>query len=121
MTDKIRLDGMVFYGFHGVNHAERQIGQRFVVDLEVKRHLRPAGLSDDLTDTINYSDLYKLVKEVLEGQSRRLLEKLAETVAQRILDEYEVDAVRVSVKKPEVPIKGSILAYASVEIYREKQ
>ena len=120
MVDKIQLEGMVFYGFHGVDPAEQQVGQRFVVDLEVERDLRPAGLSDDLADTVSYSDLYRLVKDVLEGPSRRLLENLAETVAQRVLDEYEVDAVRVSVKKPEVPIKGSVLAHAAVEILRER-
>jgi dihydroneopterin aldolase len=118
--DKIQLEGMVFYGYHGVNPAEREAGQRFVVDLEVQRDLRAAGLSDDPADTVSYSDLYRLVKEVVEGPGRNLLEHVAETIARRVLDECQVDAVRVKVKKPEAPIKGSILRHAAVEIVRER-
>ena len=118
--DKIQLEGMVFYGFHGVGAEERQVGQRFVVDLEVQRDLRAAGASDEPDDTVNYSRIYRLVKEVVEGPSRKLLESLAETIAQGVLDGFEVDSVTVKVKKPEVPIKGSILSHAAVEITRER-
>ena len=118
--DKIILEGMVFYGFHGASIAEQEVGQRFVVDLEVHRDLRKPGISDDLADTVSYSALFKLAKGVLEGPRRKLLENVAETIAQRALDDYAVDAVRVKVMKPEVPIKGSILAHAAVEILRER-
>ena len=118
--DRILLEGMVFYGFHGVNLAERETGQRFLVDLDVTRDLRPAGLSDDIEDTVSYAHLYRLVKEVVEGPPRNLLETLAETIAQRVLDEHDVEAVRVTVRKPEAPIKGSVLAGAGVEVFREK-
>ena len=110
---------MVFYGFHGIDPAEQELGQRFVVDLEVQRDLRAAGASDDPQDTVNYSRMYRLVKEVMEGPSCKLLENLAETIAQGILEGFDVDSVRVKVKKPEVPMKGSILAHASVEVFRE--
>jgi dihydroneopterin aldolase len=119
--DKILLEGMVFYGFHGASSAEQEVGQRFVVDLEVHRDLRKPGISDDLVDTVSYSKLFKLAKDVLEGPRRKLLENVAETIAQRTLDQYPVDAVRVKVMKPEVPIKGSILAHAAVEIFRERR
>ena len=121
MSDKVRLEGVVFYGFHGVSKSEQELGQRFVVDLEVERNLGIAGCSDDINDTVSYVDLYKLVKEIMEGPSRHLLENLAETIAQRILDFHQVESVRVEIKKPEVPIKGSILDHASVEILRRKQ
>ena len=111
---------MIFYGYHGASPAEQEIGQRFVVDLEVERDLRPAGLSDELNDTVSYSQLYRLVKDVVEGSRRNLLENVAETIAQRVLEELEVDAVRVRVKKPEVPMKGSILDHAAVEIFRSR-
>ena len=111
---------MVFYGFHGANPAEREVGQRFVVDLEVHRDLCPAGLSDDLADTVSYTRFYELVKEILEGPSRNLLENIAETIAQRVLEGFEVEAVKVRVRKPEVPIKGSVLDHASVEVFRER-
>ena len=119
-SDRIILKGMLFYGFHGASPAEQEVGQRFVVDLEVRRDLRVAGGSDSLGDTVSYSQLYRIVKGVLEGQRRKLLENVAETVAQLVLREFEVESVRVRVKKPEVPMKGSILDYAAVEILRER-
>ena len=118
--DKIMLTGMVFYGFHGASSAEQEVGQRFVVDLDVYCDLREPGTTDDLADTISYSKLFRLAKQVLEGTRRTLLEKVAETIAQRVLNEYPVDAIRVKVMKPEVPIKGSILSHAAVEIFRER-
>ncbi len=118
--DKIMLRGMVFYGFHGASSAEQEVGQRFVVDLDVYCDLREPGTTDDLADTISYSKLFRLAKQVLEGTRRTLLEKVAETIAQRVLNEYSVDAIRVKVMKPEVPIKGSILSHAAVEIFRER-
>ena len=119
-SDRIHLEGMVFYGFHGVSPAEQEVGQRFVVDLEARRDLRAAGLSDDLRDTVSYSHLYREVKQVVEGSSRKLLESLAEAIAKRILDEFDVESVRIMVKKPEAPIKGSVLSYAGVEVFRER-
>jgi len=121
VSDKVRLEGVVFYGFHGVSKSEQELGQRFVVDLEVERDLGVAGCSDDINDTVSYVDLYKLVKEIMEGPSRHLLENIAETIAQRILDLHQVESVRIEIKKPEVPIKGSVLDHASVEILRRKQ
>ncbi len=118
--DRIQLEGMVFYGHHGVGKAERELGQRFVVDLEMERDLRAAGLSDDPMDTVNYSEVFRLVKGIVEGPGHRLLESLAESIAQKVLQNFEVDTVRVRVKKPEVPMKGSILSHASVEIVRAR-
>ncbi len=116
--DKICLEGMVFYGYHGATPAERELGQRFIVDLEVEKDLFKAGGSDDLVDTVDYSALYKVVKDTVQGASRNLLESVAQIIAARVLEEFPVEAVRVKVKKPDVPIKGSVLAGASVEIHR---
>ncbi len=118
MADRIRLDGMIFYGFHGVGPEEQQVGQRFVVDLDVERDLRAAGRSDDPADTVNYAQMYRVVKEIVEGPSHKLLESVAESIAEAILDGFDVESVTVTVKKPEVPIKGSILSHAAVEIRR---
>ena len=119
--DKIQLMGMVFYGYHGVAPAEQEIGQRFLVDLVVYRDLSQSGRSDDLHDTVSYSHLWRAVRQVIEGPPRKLLENVAEAVAKSILDGFDVDAVRITVKKPEVPMKGSILNHAAVEIFRERQ
>jgi len=117
--DRIRLEGMIFYGLHGVNPAEKELGQRFVVDVELERDLRRPGRTDDLHDTVNYSQVYHIAKRVLEGPSKNLIEAVAEEIARRIAETCTgVEAIRVRVRKPEVPIKGSVLSAASVEIER---
>ena len=117
-TDWIHLEGMAFYGYHGVDPAEQQLGQRFIVDLAVAYDLRRAGETDDLQDTVSYAQLYRLTREVVEGPSCQLLEAVAARIAATVLDRTPVVAVRVRLRKPEVPIKGSILAAAAVEITR---
>ncbi len=119
--DKIILSGMVFYGFHGLSPAEQELGQRFDVDLIVHFDLSKAGMSDMLEDTVSYTHLYRAVKEIVEGPSRKLLENVAETIAEKILAESCVASVRVTIKKPKVPMKGSVLDYAAVEILRERR
>ena len=116
--DRIIMEGMQFYGFHGVNVEERSLGQSYVVDLAVEIDLGVSGRSDRLEDTVSYTYLYRSVQKVLEGESKNLLEATAEAVAGRILEEFPVDAVQVRVKKPRPPIKGSFVENAVVEIYR---
>ena len=118
--DKIEVKGMVFYGFHGNSEAEQEVGQRFIVDLEVSKDLAPAGRSDDLDDTVSYTDLYKAVKEIVEGPARKLLESVAADIADAVLKNFDVEAVRIAVRKPEAPIKGSILSHAGVEVVRHR-
>ncbi|MBI3977047.1 MAG: dihydroneopterin aldolase [Chloroflexi bacterium] len=120
-ADRVFLEGMVFYGFHGVNQAEKELGQRFVVDVAVERDLRPAGESDDLTRTVNYSQIFKVVRAIVEGPSRNLLEAVAERIAARLLDELDVERVQVRIRKPGVAIKGSVLTAAGVEIVRTRR
>ena len=120
-SDKIRLQGMIFYGYHGVSPEERSVGQRFSVDLEVGTDLRRPGGSDDIGDTVSYTHLYREVSEVMEGPPCNLLEALAERIAERVLGRFPVTSVRVRVGKPSPPIKGATLGVASVEISRLKE
>ena len=117
--DRIHLKGMVFYGHHGVTPEEQALGQRIEVDLEVEADLETAALEDDPEQTIDYGDLYRITREVVEGDPVRLLETIAQRVADRIQDEYDVGAVWVKVMKPGAPIDGSVLGHAAVEILRE--
>ncbi len=109
---------MRFYGFHGVNPEERTLGQSYEVDLEVELDLRPAGGSDNLEDTVSYTQLYRVAQAVMEGPPINLLEAAAETIARQTLDQFPVNAVRVRVRKPHPPIRGSSIDHAAVEIYR---
>lgn len=119
--DSILLDGMVFYGFHGVSAEEQALGQRFVVDLRVETDLRHAGATDQIQHTVSYSLLYQLVKEVVEGPRKRLLEAVAESIASRVLAKTPVSGVHVSVRKPSPPIRGAMLDSASVTISRARE
>ena len=119
--DRIILEGMEFYGFHGANPEERALGQPYVVDLAVELDLRVPGSSDRLEDTVSYSHLYRTVKLVMEGESKNLLEAAAQTIADRVLAGFPVKEVRVRVKKPRPPVRGSVIDNAAVEIYRVRE
>jgi dihydroneopterin aldolase len=119
--DRISLSGMMFFAYHGARAEERTLGQRFVVDLDVYADLSTAGGSDAVADTVNYSELFKLVREVMGGEARNLLEALGEDIAAQVLGAFEaVDRVRVRVTKPSVAIAGSVLREAAVTIDRER-
>ena len=119
-NDRILLEGMRFYGFHGVNPEERVLGQEYLVDLAVDMDLGPSGVSDRLEDTISYAHIYRAVRDVMEGEPRNLLEAAAQSIADRLLAEFPVDSVSVRVKKPHPPIRGSVIENATVEIYRRR-
>ena len=120
-TDRIILTGMQFYGFHGVNPEERTLGQPFVVDLEAELDLTAACNSDSLTDTVSYTHLYRLTRDVMEGEPFNLLEAAAGCIAGQILQQHQiVESVRVRVRKPRPPIRGSVIDSAAVEIYRTR-
>ena len=120
-SDRIILKGMRFYGYHGVNSEEKALGQSYVVDLEADVDLTVPGATDRLEDTISYTLIYRAVKSVVEGDSQNLLESVAQIIADRVMAELPLDGVRVRVKKPNPPVKGSVIEYAAVEIYRQRK
>ena len=120
-SDRIILEGMQFYGYHGGSPEERSVGQPFEVDLTAELDLGAAGRSDNRDDTVSYTHLYRVVKEVIEGESRNLLEALVEEIAVKALAAFPIQAVNVRVKKTRPPIKGAILSGAAVEIYRTRR
>lgn len=115
--DLIHVRNMQFYGRHGVNPEEQALGQRFEVDVTLQLDTRPAALADDLHRTINYAQVYKVVKRVVEEECFNLIETLAETIATHIGRQFTPQCVRVCVRKPHAPIKG-VLDYVAVEIER---
>lgn len=117
--DRILLEGMVFHGRHGTLPAERELGQPFVVDVELRLDLRAAGLADDLTSTVDYSEVHRRAKEIVEGPPVSLTETVAERIAAAVLEEHPpVEAVRVKVTKPNVRLGDTVLAGSAVEITR---
>ncbi|MFQ6058085.1 MAG: dihydroneopterin aldolase [Anaerolineae bacterium] len=117
--DRIILQGIQFYGYHGCSEEERRVGGRYVVDVELTCDLRAAGRSDDLTDTIDYSAVYSLVAEMGRSRSFHLIEALAQAMAEAILERFPVEEVLIRVRKQPPPVAG-ILDYAGVEIRRRR-
>lgn len=119
--DRILLEGMVFFGHHGALPAERELGQLFVVDVEMRLDLRPAGISDDLTKTVDYGEVHRRARETVEGSPVNLIETLAERIAAAILANHSpVEAVRVKVAKPHVRLGDTVLKGSAVEVLRHR-
>jgi dihydroneopterin aldolase len=119
VTDRIILENMLFFGYHGVLPAENSLGQRFAVSLVLDCPLQQAALTDDLGFYLDYTRVYTAVKEIMEGSPCRLLETLAEKIAAQVLS---LGAVRasVTVKKLHPPLPGQ-LDFVAVEITRGDQ
>lgn len=116
--DKIFLNQMEFYGYHGVFPEETKLGQRFIVDVVLEVDLKEAGKTDDLSKTIHYGEVYELTKEIVEGHPFKLVETLAEKITEKILKNYAlVNNCTVKVIKPNPPIAGHYHSVA-VEIKR---
>jgi dihydroneopterin aldolase len=110
VVDRIVLQGMSFQGRHGVKSAEREHLQEFKVDLEVECDLSAAGRTDRLEDTVDYRQIRAAAKDVIEGESFKLIESLADRIAQRVLRLDGVTAVSVRIaKRPEsmTPIEAA--------------
>jgi 7,8-dihydroneopterin aldolase/epimerase/oxygenase len=119
--DRILLEGMVFHGRHGTLPAERELGQPFVVDVELRLNLRPAGLSDDLAQTVDYGEVHRQAREIVEGEPVNLTETVAERIATAILEDHPlVEDVRVKVAKPHVRLDDTVLSGSAVEILRHR-
>jgi len=119
--DRILLEGMIFHGRHGTLPAERELGQPFVVDIELRLDLQAAGLSDDLTQTVDYSEVHRQAKEIVEGPPVSLTETVAERIAGAVMENYlKVEAIRVKVAKPNVRLDNTVLTGSAVEIVRRR-
>lgn len=102
--DRITLRGLRAYGYHGVYDAERERGQEFVVDVVLELDLAPAAASDDVADTVHYGELADRLVAIVAGEPVRLLETLAQRLADACLADPRVRAVEVTVHKPAAPI-----------------
>ncbi|MDD2401260.1 MAG: dihydroneopterin aldolase [Clostridia bacterium] len=118
-SDKILLQGVRFYGYHGVSAEEKKLGQWFEIDVEMWGDFSKVVVSDNISDTINYSKVYDVIKELVEGTSVNLIEHLAGKIAGDLLEFVQIKKVLVRVKKPQAPLKGPV-CYTGVEIVRSK-
>ena len=120
--DRILLEGLHFFGYHGTLPAEHDLGQRFVVDVELRCDLQAAGEADDLSRTVDYSEVYRRAREIVEGPPVKLTETVAERIAAAVLADHPlVESVRVRVSKPHVRLEGGVLAGSAVEVVRHRE
>ncbi|HEX2625480.1 MAG TPA: dihydroneopterin aldolase [Candidatus Limnocylindrales bacterium] len=118
MTDRVVLADMAFQARHGVNDWEKVDSQRFEVDVELAFDVRPAGIDDDLSRTVDYRAVYATTRRIVETMTFNLIEALAEAIAGALLSEHSrIEEVVVRVRKPDVRLDGP-LAYSGVEIRR---
>jgi dihydroneopterin aldolase len=117
MSDRILLQGIQFYGYHGVYDEERRLGQRFLVDVELSLDLAGAESWDDVSQAVDYSRVYAAVLEIGTRQQFKLLETLAARIASTLLERFPIRQVTVRATKPTPPLPG-MLSGVSVEVTR---
>ena len=117
--DTIMIRGLRVYAYHGVKEDEKRKGQPFVLDIDVKADLKAACESDNVADTINYSDVTKCVISTMLSEKNDLIERAAERVAQAILAQFPAKEVTVTLKKPRAPV-GADFEYMAVSITRSR-
>jgi dihydroneopterin aldolase len=109
MTDRILVERIAIFAYHGLLEEEARIGQRFYISLDCRIDLRPAGLSDDVAKTVSYADLTEIVVRIATTRRFALIEALAEAIAAEILERFEgVDSIVVRVDKPSAPVPAVI-------------
>lgn len=112
---------MEFYGYHGVLPEETRLGQRFRVSIIAETNLRSAGMTDDLKETVSYAEIFSLCQKIVEKQTYKLIEAVAENIAESILEHFnKVERVTVKVIKPDPPIPGHYHSVA-IEIMRGRE
>jgi dihydroneopterin aldolase len=105
MTDAIFINGLVIHARHGVMEHETEVGQRFVMDLELSADLQESSRSDKLADTVSYSNVVAAATAAFQDTNYRLLERAAGAVADAVLSAFpRIRAVKVTVHKPHAPI-----------------
>jgi len=115
--DEIAITGIRGFGYHGLFEHEKKDGQEFFVDVRITADLSSACQSDRIESTIDYGKVAIRVKELIETNSFNLIERLAEVIAERLKSEFSIDAIEVTVHKPNAPV-GIDLRDISVTIRR---
>lgn len=108
----MRVSNVLLYGYHGVSAAERQVGTRIEVDVDLR--LAPAE-RDTLASTIDYREIYRVLEEIVTGRRFKLLETIARAIRAELLARFPASHVRVRVRKPNVPFPGG-LSHVEVEV-----
>jgi dihydroneopterin aldolase len=112
---RIELRGVELFGYHGVEEGERTDGQPFVYDLELEVGER--GADDEIAHAVDYRDVAACLREIADRQFS-LLEALAATIAETLLERFELEWVRVRVRKPQARPADVTLEFSAVTVER---
>jgi dihydroneopterin aldolase len=118
-SDILLVEGIRFYGHHGVTPSEQDVGAWFSVDVELALDLTPAALSDDLEAGVDYGRVVRRVVEVGTAERVRLIERLAGRLCEALLREHPVREVTVTVRKLTAGL-GGIVAVPGVRMTRSR-
>jgi dihydroneopterin aldolase len=116
----IEISGLSLYTHVGVSEAEREVGQRLLLDLRIDVGEVDATVTDRLEDTVDYSEVCQMANLVAQQRSYKTLERLCAAIADRVVEEFEAHAVWVKAAKPEPPMALPV-SEVSVEVWREGQ
>ncbi|MCP4583022.1 MAG: dihydroneopterin aldolase [candidate division Zixibacteria bacterium] len=124
MTDRdktatVRLNRMSFFAYHGVSEAEKEIGGRYEVDCEYDIDTAKAARTDSLEDTTDYTEIYAMIENIITNNKFNLMEALANKLADSLIKSFNIERLKLKVRKMKPPIKGNT-EYFEVEIERVK-
>jgi dihydroneopterin aldolase len=121
MTDSIFIKGVLIHARHGLLEHESEVGQRFVIDLELDTDLSESSRTDKLSDTVSYSNVVATATSAFKDTNYKLLERAAGAVADAVLAAFpRIRAVKVTVHKPHAPI-AAIFEDVGVVLTRTRQ
>lgn len=115
--DILRIKDMEFHGYHGCTEAERKQGNKFRVTVELFFDQRKASRADQLESTVDVNEVYSVVKNIVKGSPKNLIETVAEELAESILEKFEIVGIKVMVAKDKSALPGTTDGY-EVEIFR---
>ena len=116
--DKILIYKMKFRATHGCSEFEKSNSQIFEVDIELDADLSKSMEDDSINSTIDYSIVYKLVEKVVLDNTFNLIEKLASSIIDQIFEQFDINKVTITIRKPNAPINGKF-DHVGVRIERE--
>ncbi len=119
--DKIIINGLKIFAYHGVNPEETQFGQHFVLDITAQADILRPCQTDSIDHTVSYAAIIKAVKKTMAEKNCKLLEHAAQRVADCLFEQFpRIQALKITLKKPDAPINGDF-EYVAVEIERKRQ
>jgi dihydroneopterin aldolase len=104
MSDYLEIHGISGFGYHGLFEQERANGQRFKVDLKIELKNKKVGKSDAIADAVDYAEIIKEVYAIIVGEPVNLIERVAELIAERLLNQFKIKSVEVLVHKSNAPV-----------------